>query len=382
MAGYTQNSNGGYDVNYEDERFKNIEQEKVQKETNLTNSYDNMINNSEQNYNNQIKATQDYAEKQKEIQQANTDFAIEQIEQQKQKAQKDYIKEQQGSYVDYMKQTKSNAQNMANGGLSNTGYSESSLVSMYNTYQNRVGTAKESLNNAVMNYNNSITQAMLANNEALAKIAFEALQTEIQLNQQAFEYKNALLLQKENALQTLNDTYYARYQNVLAQINNEIDLQMELDKIDREYEQWEREFAEQKEQRRIQKEQWEREFALTQRQINASIAETNAQASYYRAQASAKSSETTNPYGQTTKPMTISGSKVTSTGKNASDFGLNSKYGEVYKANNKFYVWYDGQYLDITSNITESFTKSANVLKKLFSGGGGNGGGSGGGGGR
>lgn len=309
MAGYTQNSNGGYDVNYEDERFKNVEQERVQKEANLTNTYDNMINNSDLNYKNQIKATQDYANKQNEIQQANTDFAIQQIEQQKEQAQKDYTKEQQGAYVDYMKQTKSNQQNMANGGLSNTGYSESSVVSMYNAYQNRVGTAKDSLNRTILNYNNSIQQATLANNEALAEIAFNALQTENQLNQQAFEYKNSLLLQKENALQALNDTYYARYQNVLSQINNEIDLQMELDKIDREYEQWQTEFEAEKEQRRIEREQWQQEFNLQKRETEASIAATNAQAANYRAQASAKIKEANNPY-KDNPTLTSTGQKL------------------------------------------------------------------------
>lgn len=291
MAGYTQNSSGGYDVNYEDERFKSVEQERVEKEANLANTYNNMLNNSEQYYNNQIEATQDYANKQSEIQQANTDFAIQQIEQQKEQAQTDYTKEQKGAYVDYMKQTKSNVQNMANGGLSNTGYSESSEVSIYNAYQNRVGTAKESLNRTIENYNNSMQQALLVNNEALAEIAFNALQTENQLNQQAFEYKNSLILQKENALQELNDRYYTRYQNILAQINSEIELQMALDQIDREYEQWEKEFNE-------SRNQWQQEFDLQKRETEASIAATNAQTSYYKAQTSSLTASS-NPYGNT-----------------------------------------------------------------------------------
>lgn len=291
MAGYTQNSSGGYDVNYEDERFESVEQERVEKEANLANTYNNMLNNSDQYYNNQIKATQDYANKQSEIQQANTDFAIQQIEQQKEQAQTDYTKEQKGAYVDYMKQTKSNAQNMANSGLNNTGYSESSEVSIYNAYQNRVGTAKESLNRTIENYNNSMQQALLANNEALAEIAFNALQTENQLNQQAFEYKNSLILQKENALQELNDRFYNRYQDVLAQINSEIELQMALDQIDREYEQWEKEFNE-------SRNQWQQEFELQKRETEASIAATNAQAAYYKEQASSLSANS-NPYSNT-----------------------------------------------------------------------------------
>ena len=290
MAGYTKNSDGSYAVNYEDERFKEVTNEQAQKETQLNQTYDNILSNSDQHYQNQIQAAKDYANQQSELQQAQTDFAIQQIEQQKDKAQQDYTKEQKGAYVDYMKQTKSNAQSMANSGLSNTGYSESSVVAMYNQYQNRVGTAKESLNQTIMNYNNNIQQATLANNEKLAEIAFNALQTENQLNQQAFEYKNTVILQKQQELQQLNDIYYARYQDVLGQINSEIELQMTLDQIDREYEQWLAEFNEKKRQNdlahqqwktelELKKQQWDKEYALQERQVNSQIAYTNAQRS-------------------------------------------------------------------------------------------------------
>lgn len=309
MAGYTKNSNGGYSVNYEDQRFTDVKTEQVQQEAQVNQTYDNIINNSDKYYQDQIDATKQYADKQSELQQAQTDFAIQQIEQQKEQTQKDYTKEQKASYADYMKQTKSNAQNMANSGLSNTGYSESSIVSMYNQYQNRVGSARESLNQAILNYNNSIQQATLANNEKLAEIAFNALQTQNQLNQQAFEYKNSMILQKESVLQEVNDRYYARYQDVLAQINNEIDLQMALDQIDREYEQWMTEYTEQvrqfnvqheqwmkefdaeQEQMRIQNAQWDKEFALKQQEANASIAYTKAQMAALNTQ--------NNPYGDT-----------------------------------------------------------------------------------
>ena len=342
MAGYTKGADGSYSVNYEDERFQNVKNEQAQ-QTNQTNqTYDNILNNSDQYYQNQINATKEYEKTQTELQQAQTDFAVQQIEQQKDKAQQDYTKEQKGAYVDYMKQTKSNAQNMANSGLSNTGFSESSIVSMYNQYQNRVGTAKESLNNAMINYNNGIQQAILANNEKLAEIAYNSLQTQNQLNQQAFEYKNTIILEKEKALQDINDRYYARYQDVLSQINSEIELQMELDRIDREYDMWLQEF-------RAEQEQWQKEFELQQKQVNASIASSNAQASYYKAQAAAlKNTEFTDG-----RPSTISGSKVTSTGQNASAYGLDSKYGELYKANNKWYVWYNGQYLDVSTNVAK-----------------------------
>lgn len=300
MAGYTKNSDGSYSVNYEDQRFEDVKNEQVQQETQINQTYNNILNNSDQYYQNQIDTTKQYEQQQTELQQAQTDFAVQQIEQQKEQAQKDYTREQKASYVDYMKQTKSNAQNMANSGLINTGFSESSIVSMYNQYQNRVGTAKESLNNTILNYNNSIQQAILANNEKLAEIAFNSLQTQNQLNQQAFEYKNAIILQREQALQDLNNIYYARYQDVLSQINSEIELQMALDQIDREYEQWLTEF-------RTEEERWRQEFELQQKQVNASIASTNAQTAYYKAQAAAAKSSS-NPYSNSNSASSSSNS--------------------------------------------------------------------------
>jgi len=92
---------------------------------------------------------------------------------------------------------------------------------MYNTYQNRYMSARESYNKAVLNFDNAIKEAQLANNSALATIAYEALQQQLELSLQGFQYKNSLILQKTEAINAMNDRYYQRYQDVLAQINTE-----------------------------------------------------------------------------------------------------------------------------------------------------------------
>lgn len=213
-----------YSVNYEDQRFKDVEQAKDNALTKVDEMYGNMIGNVDQYYNEQINAAQNWADKQAQLQQDRTDFTVEQINQQKAQAQKDYIKEQSGAYVDWQKQSNqygANAEQMAASGLAGSGFSESSQVSMYNTYQNRVATARESYNNAVLNYNNSIKDAQLQNNAALAEIAYNALQTQLELSLQGFQYKNDLLIAQANARTTTENTYYQRYQDVLAQINSE-----------------------------------------------------------------------------------------------------------------------------------------------------------------
>ena len=211
-------------VNYNDERFQQVNDEKANALNNVNNMYNNMVNNSDQFYQNQINAANEYAEIQKENQQANTDFAIEQIEQQKEQANKDYTKEQKASYVDWQKASNrygANAESMAAAGLTNTGYSESSQVSMYNTYQNRVATARDTYNRAILQYDNSIKEAQLANNSALAEIAYKALQTKLQLSLEGFQYKNTLLQAQLATQNETEDRYYNRWKNVLDQINTE-----------------------------------------------------------------------------------------------------------------------------------------------------------------
>ena len=204
-----------YNINYDDKRFQTVEAEKDAALSNVNNTYNNMISQSDKFYQDQIDAAKDYANTQQQIQQENTDFAIEKVEQQKAQANKDYTKEQAGAYVDWQKQSNqygANAEQMAANGLTNTGFSESSQVSMYNTYQNRVATARDVFNRAILNYDNSIKEAQLANNSKLAEIAYQALQTQLELSLAGFQYKNTLLQTQLEMQQQTEDRYYSRWQ--------------------------------------------------------------------------------------------------------------------------------------------------------------------------
>lgn len=248
-----------YSINYDDERFQTVESEKQTALNQINDTYNNMISQSDKFYQDQIQASKDYAETQKQNQQANTDFAIEKIEQQKDQAQKDYVKEQTASYVDWQKQSNqygANAEQMASQGLNNTGYSESSQVSMYNTYQNRVATARESFNKAVLEYDNAIKDAQLQNNSALAEIAYNALQAQLELSLQGFQYKNELLQTQIQQQQNTEDRYYSRWQDVLSQMNTENQLKESI-------RQYEENMAYQKERDAIADAQWQKEYNLS-----------------------------------------------------------------------------------------------------------------------
>ena len=211
-------------INYNDSRFAAVNNEKAAAMQNVNNLYGNMINNSDKYYQDQINATKDYEKKQTELQQANTDFAIEKVNQQKEWAKQDYTKEQKASYTDWQKQSNqygAEAERQATQGLSNAGYSESSQVSMYNQYQNRYATARQTYVRAITDYDNQIKEAQLANNSALAEIAYNSLQKQLELSLQGFQYKNTLLQNQLTAQNDVEDRYYTRWKDVQDQINTE-----------------------------------------------------------------------------------------------------------------------------------------------------------------
>lgn len=211
-------------VNYDDKRFTEVESQKSEALKDLDNTYDGMIESSQKGYNDQIQASKDWVDKQTEIQNEKTDFAIEEINQQKDQTRKDYLKEQSGAYVDWQKQSNqygAKAEQQASMGMANSGYSESSQVSMYNTYQNRVAAARESYSRAVLNYDNAIKEAKLQNNSLLAEIAYQGLQEQLALGIEAMQYKNSLIIQKTSEKRAIDTDYYNRWKDVLSQINTE-----------------------------------------------------------------------------------------------------------------------------------------------------------------
>ena len=249
-----------YTINYDDERFTQIESEKNDALTEIEGTYDNMIGQTDKFYQDQIDASKQWADKQSQLQQEQTDFTIEQIEQQKAQANKDYLKEQAASYVDWQKQSNpygAEAEKLASAGLTNTGYSESSQVSMYNTYQNRVATAREAYNTAVLNYNNAIKEARLQNNAVLAEIAANALQQQLELALSGFQYKNNLVLEQANKKLEVDQMYYNRYQDVLQQINTENAMAEEIRQFNENY--------------KLQVEQFNKEYDLEMRKFDEQI---------------------------------------------------------------------------------------------------------------
>ena len=166
-----------YDIDYNDKRLTSITDARDDAIKEDQNRYDSMIADHDKLYEGLDEKIDAYKDDQIRAQNDKTELAIEKLEHAQEQAHKDYIKEQSGAYVDWKKQSNPygvNAERMAAMGMTNTGYSESSQVRMYNTYQNRITAARESYSLAVQNYNIAIKDAQVQNNAAIAEIIYNA----------------------------------------------------------------------------------------------------------------------------------------------------------------------------------------------------------------
>ena len=135
---------------------------------------------------------------------------------------------------------------------------------MYNQYQNRVAVAKASFDKAVIDYDNMMKEAYLENSAAKAEIAFNTLQTSLELGLQGFQFNNQLVLAKADAKANIKDKSYNKYQNVLNQINSENALAEQIRQYNESLAEEKRQYNE---NLAFQKEQFEEE----KRQFNASL---------------------------------------------------------------------------------------------------------------
>jgi hypothetical protein len=160
----------------------------------------------------------------KKAQQAQSDLTIKEIEQNKEYAKKDYLKEQSGAYADWQKQSNAygvDAEQKAASGMTNTGYSESSQVSMYNAYQNRVAVAREAFVRSDTEFKLSIAKARAQNSVALAEIASKALAESLQVSMNFASLNQNLISQKASNRNQIASTYASKWAAVLDQLYKE-----------------------------------------------------------------------------------------------------------------------------------------------------------------
>lgn len=364
-----------YDINYDDERFKNVETEKQTALNETTSAYNQMMENTNNVYNelrNQIDTT---AQQQADIQNQQNQLAIEKIENEKADTQKNYEKEQRAAYVDWQRDINpDSAKNEAAiaQGLQNTSYSESAQINSWNTYQNRITTARDSMNTTMRDYNLGIKDAQLQNSSALAEIYANAATQKMEYTLQQFQYNNDLLKELTNKKQEINNTYYSRWQDVLSQINTENSLAESI-------RQYNENMAYQKERDAVQDAQWQKEYELSvsnsKKTSSGGSGGNNSKKKSKKVDTdkwgndSTTQSQTDYYFKSTTgadyQPRYINNTKLTKTGVKLADIGTVdgiSGTKNVWEAKGKYYVWDEDDYYEIDDSKMLKTLKSK--LKK------------------
>ena len=213
-----------YEIDPNDSRITAVKDEGMKELSDHDAMAEEIKGNTDKYFDGLKEGIEDYKDKQTKLQNEQTNLTIQGIEQDIDDLKKDYTKEQSGAYVDWQKQSNqygAESEKMAATGLANTGYSESSQVSMYNQYQNRVAIARETFIRAETDFKNKIAEAKLQNSSMLAEIAFNALQQELQLSLQQTQYNNQLLQELSSQRNAIKQSIWNRYQNVIDNINAE-----------------------------------------------------------------------------------------------------------------------------------------------------------------
>jgi hypothetical protein len=211
-------------IHYEDERFAAVEAQQQKALEQVDATYGQLAEGVTEAFDAQKAAVEGWQQTQTDLQTQQGQLSQQQLQQQKDAAAESYEQEQSAAYTDYQKATARHgveAEKLAGGGLTGSGYSESSLTRLYTAYQNRVATARAAYEAAVLGYDTAMAEARLQNSAQLAQIAYDALQTQLSLSMESLQYQNDLLQQQAAARRQVEDTYYQRSQDVLAQINRE-----------------------------------------------------------------------------------------------------------------------------------------------------------------
>ena len=315
-----------YNVNYDDERFKKVENEKQSELDKYNQTYDNLINERNNFTNQQQQLVDQWENTQKDIANQNLQYQKDLIEQQRNKAEKEYQNEAKASYIDYQKEVDKygvSRENVTANGLSNSGYAESSKVDMYNTYQNRLATARKSLEDAGIEFDNAIREAQMSNNETLAQNALTALQNKLNIALEGFNYKTEQENNKLNWNNTINNNYYNRYKDVESQINYENET---AEKI----RQYNENMAYQKKQQELEQQRWEQEMAYQREQDAIANAQRWAQINA--------------SYGDGLPPIDDNGSLDLDNYSKEDLTNLYSKYNWTSHVNKELFRWANGGY--------------------------------------
>lgn len=118
-----------------------------------------------------------------EILNQQDEYLVSRLNQQKTQAGQAYTQEKSAAYADYQKQVDPygvQAEQMAQSGLTGSGYAESLKTQAYVAYQNRQAVAYQSYQDALASFNNAFTEAKMQNDSQRAALAFQTYQMQLE----------------------------------------------------------------------------------------------------------------------------------------------------------------------------------------------------------
>ena len=319
-----------------DERLNLINQQKQEAINNSNNTYNNLLQDNQNLFNQQQDYANQYEQTQNEALDKQLAFNTEKIEQQKEIARQNKETEEKkakNDYTAYVNPYGLQAESFASRGLLNSGVSETAKLGGYNSYQNRLASANKAMQDAFVQYDNDINEARLNNDVQKAQNALNKLEMQLKYSESFYNNKSSITQNQLSNNQQLDSDYYNRYQTEYNNIQAE-------------------------KQREEAIRQWEAEMAEQQRQYNENLAwqkaeAQRAQANWEKEYALSKSKSYSSGGGSrsySSGQLTDGNDNYTSTGYTIDNGGSSQ---DLLTKNGKYYYQQGNKYVDITSKIAQ-----------------------------
>lgn len=246
---------------------------------------------------------QQQEQQQNDIIQKQTQMQVDELNREKEKLQKETEKTTQGLYANWQKQANqygTSAEQLAQQGLGNSGYAETTKTALYNAYQKSVTDTLNNSRDLYSDYNFKIQQARQSGSIQQAQSALELYSQRLQLLAQNYELRQdreQYLYQKqrdtvsdqqwqksfdeqvkqnelENQWKQKNYDYQVQRDAVSdSQWQKNYDYQVQRDNVSDS--QWKQQFDYQKQRDTVSDQQWQKQYELSKKNSTASSSKSS-----------------------------------------------------------------------------------------------------------
>lgn len=248
----------------EDERLAQIEKAKLEAINQSNNTFNQMNQDNQTMLDQNINYAEQFEKTQNETLDKQLDFYKQNIDKQKQDAQKNYETEAlraENDFVSYTNPYGYQAEMMASKGQLQSGISQTAQLGGYNAYQNRLATANKAMQDAFTQYDLDMNEAIINNDVQKAQNALAKLEMILGYQQNFYDTKNQIAQSQLSNNQALDESYYGRYMDMINQINTEKQREEAI-------RQFEAQLAYQKERDKVADAQWEKQYELSKKETN------------------------------------------------------------------------------------------------------------------